>query len=146
MAPLKPEQKESIIKRLNFARLELQDLSVLGQVEFKDYQNNRQLRRNLERLVENLANAAIDIAKIYLASESEEIPETYTETVFKLADLGLFDKQTATELASLVRARNVLAHQYLDLSWALIKQFLNQGIAALKQFLNVMAEKVEQAS
>jgi len=145
MVPLKPEQKESIIKRLNFAQVELKDLEALGAVKFQEYQKNRQLRRNLERLVENLANITVDITKIYLASEFMAIPETYTETIYKLAEAGVISEEDCTQLASLVRARNVLAHQYLDLSWALISEFLDSGVKALKAFLKVMAEKVEQA-
>lgn len=145
MTPLKPEQKESIIKRLAFAQVELEDLQALKKTTYNDYSSNRQLKRNLERIVENLANATIDITKIYLASELVEMPETYRETIYKLVDVGLIDQQTAKELANLVRARNILAHQYLDLSWSLISQFINQGMSAFASFLQHVAKRIEQA-
>lgn len=141
MTPLSNSQKESILRRISFALLELKDLEPLKSLGYKIYSTDRKTRRNIERLIENLANASIDIAKILLASEDIELPATYQETILKLSEVGVIEEKLAQNLSELVRARNVLAHQYLDIRWAIIDRFLKDGSNQFKEFLQIVEEK-----
>ncbi|MFW5684453.1 MAG: nucleotidyltransferase domain-containing protein, partial [Spirochaetota bacterium] len=77
--------------------LEYVDEEMSDRPEFKDvglprYRNDRGLRRNLDRWVEMLINAAIDIAKIVLSSEHKPVPRTYGQILEDLESTAPFDE------------------------------------------------------
>jgi len=133
--PLTAQQKESIIRRLAFMQVELADLKAYENLTYEVYRTDRHKRRDAERLVENLANAAIDIAKIVLAGEELEIPTTYRELFAQLARYGLISPAMADWLGEFSRLRNVLAHQYLDIKWERLKRAIDEGPAVLQEFM-----------
>lgn len=143
MTPLNKEQKESVLRRMSFALTELKDIEELKNITYEVYNTDRPARRNLERLIENLVNATIDITKILLASEPIELPATYREAIIKLADVGIIDKELAANLSEIIRARNVLAHQYLDIRWSVINEFLQDGYKLIDEFLKAVTDKIK---
>lgn len=143
MTPLKPEQKESIITRMAFIETELSDLERFRATDWNTFLNNRDTRRNIERIIENIANACIDISKIIMAGEATEMPSTYKEVIERLGAMNLIPIGLAEELGDLVVVRNLLAHQYLDLEWDKIKQFLAKGPDKVREFIQA-AQRVVQ--
>jgi uncharacterized protein YutE (UPF0331/DUF86 family) len=142
MAPLDATQRESILRRLEFIRLEVSDLEQFKGMSRSDYETDRNRRRNLERLSENLVNAMLDIAKIVLAGEPVEIPETYREVLLQLGRIGLLDSGLAEGIAELARLRNVLAHQYLDIRWEMLTRFIKKGEGLTQGFVEAMEGKM----
>src|SRR3989338_8782935 len=142
MTPLKIEQKESIATRLAFIETELSDFEKLKDTSWLTYQNSRDLRRNVERICENLANACIDIGKIILAGESIEMPESYRDVIRKLGGAKIIPQKLSDDLSDLIIIRNILAHQYLDLKWDKIKSFLEKGSQIIKEFANIAQKMI----
>lgn len=136
MSPLSNNQLETIIKRLSFAKIELHDLLDFQDTTYQIYQEDRLKRRNIERIIENLFNSASDIAKVILAGENVEIPETYREAFLTLGRLAYITQANASQMAEFSRLRNVLAHQYLDIRWEVIKDFLKTGIPVITCYLD----------
>jgi uncharacterized protein YutE (UPF0331/DUF86 family) len=69
----------------------------------------------VEKISENVGNATIDIGKVILAGEEIELPETYRNIFKKLAQIQIVSDELAGSLSDLVRLRNIVAHQYLDI-------------------------------
>jgi uncharacterized protein YutE (UPF0331/DUF86 family) len=134
MTPLKPEQEQSVATRLSFIETELNDLISFEAMDWPAYSKDRDKRRNLERLIENLANACIDIGKIILSGEEVEMPDNYRDVIIKLGELKIIPDKVAQNLSDLVITRNILAHQYLDLKWDKIKLFLQTGHETVSSF------------
>ena len=83
------------------------------EVDWKVYQTRRSKRLEIERWVESLINATLDICKMLPAVGSEEVPETSREILFKIGSF-IFDTETKAEAFSeLAKIRNTLAHRYL---------------------------------
>lgn len=138
MAPLKSSQKETILKRLAFARVELDDLKEFQVTTYEIYYQNRSDRRNIERMIENLFNAANDIAKVILAGENIPIPETYREAYLELGTQGIIQIEIASQMAGFSRLRNILAHQYLNIRWEMIRNFLDSGLGVLNAYFEMI--------
>jgi uncharacterized protein YutE (UPF0331/DUF86 family) len=141
MNPINNTQRTSIVKRIDFVETELEDLDDYKKLDFENYSQNRKTRRDVERLVENIANASIDIGKIILAGEDVELPETYKDIFIKLAEIRMIDKKLSEGLSDLVRLRNILAHQYLDIKWEMIKNFKDRGMDEVKTYLMIVKTK-----
>jgi len=138
MTPLNHEQKHNIVERIQFIQLELEDFLNYSHLDWQTYQQNRDTRRNVERMIENIANASIDICKIILAGESVTIPSTYQEIILKLSEIGMMSDELTKKLALIAKSRNVLAHQYLDLRWDLIKTLLKEIPQTIPKFINAV--------
>lgn len=121
-------EKGSILARISFLESELKDLNELRNTDWKTYREDKIVRKTVERTIENIVNALIDISKIILSDKAAgEIPSNYSQVVLKLSALKLVEFELAEQLAECVKLRNFLAHQYLDLRWDKIKKFLQQA-------------------
>lgn len=90
-----------------------------------DYQKDAKLQKLMDRTVENILTALIEICGTFLA-EKGIAAENYSEVMAKAAgQLGLEDA-TQANLAKLAVQRNRLAHRYLDFKWQAIKMFVEQ--------------------
>jgi len=145
MIKLSPEELESIRRRIDFLRIEASDIPGFNSMTHSEYLSDRGRRRNLERLVENVINAAADIAKILLAAGDLPVPDTYRDTLLQLGAAGFLKSPLAEKLAEMTRLRNVLAHQYLDIRWPALRDFIKNAPDTLQQFLEVMEELLNQS-
>lgn len=145
MSPLKQEHLESILRRLDFLSTEVQDIPKFRTMTQHEYVTDRDRRRNLERLVENVVNATTDMAKIVLAARDLPIPESYRQSVEQLGVIGVLEPTVAGTVAEFTRLRNVLAHQYLDIRWQSLRKFIREAPPALEEFLAAMGQFVSRA-
>lgn len=96
---LEYQNKLSILKRVEFIYLELKDLEQYKNLTFEEYDTNRFIRRNVERIIENIANAIIDISKIIIANSDVQVPDSYREMILKLSEFNIIDIALATSIA-----------------------------------------------
>jgi len=126
-AQFNPIAKDRLIKLVSFLEKELEDFEEYEKLDFKTYEADRKKRRSIERWVENIANVSIDIAKILLASKKQQLPDTYVDTVNLLAVLDNFDEEKSKKMASFVKLRNLMTHEYLDLRFNQIQEFVKEA-------------------
>jgi uncharacterized protein YutE (UPF0331/DUF86 family) len=106
---------------------ELSDFPKFSKIDRKIFSADRDVKRNLERWVENLVNCSIDMAKVILAAEGRNIPSTYRETLREIGATRYFDEKFGETLSKWAGLKNILAHEYIDLRWESIKQFIDSA-------------------
>lgn len=150
---LKTETKVRLIKHVDFLQKELEDFAHFRFLAWKEYVDERNKRRNVERWVENIINSSIDIAKILLGAENLSIPDTYREAVLSLSLISIFEKDKMEKLSQWVRLRNVISHEYLDIKWDSIKKFVKEAepeyitfLATVKKYLRDNQTSTEEES
>ena len=89
---LLPEDRDRLIRYVDFMESELADFSRFSKIDWKTYNMDRDIRRNLERWIENIVNCSIDIAKVILALEDRRIPTSYKGTLQELGATQHFDE------------------------------------------------------
>ena len=125
-ASLTPKARALLVEHLTFLENELADFPKFKDLSWKEYQENRGQRREIERWVENVVMSLLDIAKIVLASEKKDVPQTYNETIKQFA-IAFTDEKTAEKLAEFAELKNLVVHEYLDLRFARIKKFIEEA-------------------
>lgn len=135
--------KDRLSRMVVFLEKEIEDFEKFRKIDQATYISDTSLKRNIERWVENIVNSSIDTAKIILASEKKQIPETYRLIIENLGTVGNFDPGVATNLSNFSKMRNILAHEYLDIRFSQIKKFTEQSeesykylIDFIKKFIN----------
>jgi len=132
---LEKEIRFRLIKHLTFLENELKDYETFGTLSWKEYNDDRGKRRNVERWIENIINSSIDIAKLILTSEDRSLPDTYKDIVKNLSLISDFNKEGIEKLSRWVSLRNIISHEYLDIRWASIQKFISESEPFLKDFL-----------
>lgn len=105
---------------------------------WQDYQTDGKLQKLMDRTVENILTALIEICGTILADKGIAV-ENYTEVLERAAALLGLDQVKQKNLAKLAAQRNRLAHRYLDFKWQAIKLFSEQK-EVIKQLLNTILQ------
>ena len=124
---ISPHDKVRLERSIDFVRDQIPDFSNFANITQKQYERDISVKRNIERWAETLANAAIDIAKILIASKKRPIPQTYKSIIKELGFLDDFDENIATKLSGYSDMRNILSHEYLDLRFTVLGKFIKEG-------------------
>jgi len=129
---LLPEDRERLIRYVDFMESELLDFPKFAKIDWKTYTGDKDLRRNLERWIENLVNCSIDIAKVILIAEDRRIPQTYKEILRELGATQHFNEEFGEAISQWAGLGNILAHEYIDIRWNSIKRFIQSAEPAYK--------------
>lgn len=76
---LRSEEKNQLIKHADFFEAELADFPHFAKMAWEQYAEDRNVRRNIERWIENLVNCSIDMAKVLIISEGLTMPRLWDE-------------------------------------------------------------------
>ena len=135
--------KIKLVPLIDYLEKELQFLPKYNEeIEWKVYQSVREKRLEVERWVECIINATLDISKMILTLSKEDIPETSREILYKIATL-IYEEETAETFSKLAKIRNTLAHRYLDIRWNDIKWFLQTAQNIYPPFLEYAKKELE---
>jgi uncharacterized protein YutE (UPF0331/DUF86 family) len=142
--PLRKEVKFRLIKHITFLENEVRDYKYFSSLSWKEYNEDRNKRRNVERWIENIINSSIDISKIILNTEGLRLPDTYKEIVTALSTVQGFNKDDMEKLSAWVRLRNIISHEYLDIRWSSIKRFISETEPLYKRFIDKVKDYLEK--
>jgi len=138
MKKLREEDKELFIRYVDFIEGEMEDYPSFAALDWETYESKKEERRNVERWIENIVNSSIDIAKLILVFEKKRIPQTYREILHGLGKTKYFDSKFGERISKWSKLRNILAHEYLDIKWDVIKEFIDGSEPDYKHLVRVV--------
>ncbi|MDD3725964.1 MAG: DUF86 domain-containing protein [Candidatus Ratteibacteria bacterium] len=141
---LSEEDKPRVLKRTDFLINYLSEKGKFLDIDFNTFKNNIDLKRNIEKWVEDIANCTIDISKVILASEKKEMPKSYKECLFNIGIFFGFSEDEAKKLSELAYLRNILAHEYLDILYQEIKNFLITILPVIEKIVPLLKDYIKQ--
>lgn len=109
---------------------------------WKDYQEDRKLQKLIDRTVENILTALIEVSGTILTEEGIGV-DSYSDALRKAAKLLGFSEEEQDSVARLASQRNRLAHRYLNFRWEVIKLFKDQRDIIL-ELMSRMLERDEK--
>lgn len=136
---LPPEERARVLEYLRFLENEFSEIEQIKEFSWQDYIQDSFKRKVMERWVENLVMSALDIAKIILASEKREIPQTYKDTL-KIFGALYVDPSFGEKFSEFSSLRNILVHEYLDTKWRRIKNFIDRAERLYPVFIKKIKE------
>jgi uncharacterized protein YutE (UPF0331/DUF86 family) len=138
-------EKAKLIPHLLYLEKEFEFLpSYAHTIDWRVYQNERSKRLEVERWVECIINATLDVSKMLLATKRETLPETSRDILFQIGSLVFAGENEAIRFSELARMRNTLAHRYLDIRWQDIERFLRVSSELLPPFFAFLRREMEQ--
>jgi uncharacterized protein YutE (UPF0331/DUF86 family) len=110
--PYDREQVSKIVSDIERYTKDLQDLGISGREELED----RRTLYALSMLLFTIINRALDLADEVIIANRLGMPQSYREIFDILRRRRFIDRELAEEMAALVFYRNMIAHQYDDLT------------------------------
>ena len=109
-----------------------------------DYQGDKKIQKLMDRTVENILTALIEVGGTILAEEGIGI-DSYSDALKKSAQLLGFSEEDQDNLAKLAIQRNRLAHRYLNFRWQAIKMFKEQKQLVIKFAIKILEREKKKA-
>jgi len=132
--------KGRIAESLQFISEEMQEFeNEYSTKNWQDYQKDKKLQKLMDRTVENILTALIEVSGALLTEEGIT-GENYSETLKKAAEFFDFTDAEQEDLSKLAIQRNRLAHRYLNFRWQAIKMY-KQQTNLLERFLTAVLER-----
>jgi uncharacterized protein YutE (UPF0331/DUF86 family) len=109
---------------------------------WQDYASDTKLQKLIDRTIENILTAFIEIGGVILTEENISA-ESYVDVMRKIGIFFGFGDEQAEILAKFAIQRNRLAHRYLNFRWQVVR-FYVQHEEVLKKLLNYVHEYEKQ--
>lgn len=112
---------------------------------FEDYEKEKDLDRKemvfsaLQRVVEEVLESCIKL-NIYILKEKGNFPKSYKESFTLLKTELDFDENKIDLLSSFAKFRNILAHEYQDITPEMTISKIKQIIEFLPEYLKKLKE------
>ncbi|MFH1386689.1 MAG: HepT-like ribonuclease domain-containing protein [bacterium] len=104
---------------------------------WKDYQNEAKIQKLIDRTVENILTALIEVSGTIVAEKGISA-ENYSEVMKSAAKIFGFKIEDQEVLAKLASLRNRLAHRYLDYKWDAIKYYKENSQLIIKYLSKIL--------
>lgn len=108
---------------------------------WKDYKRDRKLQKLMDRTVENIFTALIEICGTILTQAGISV-ESYAQVLSECTQRLGFSEEEQETLAKMAIQRNRLAHRYLNFRWQAINMFIKNKSLILK-LLTRISERPE---
>jgi len=104
---------------------------------WKDYQQDSKLQKLIDRTVENILTALIEVCGTVLTQEGIAV-ESYAQILKECSKLFNFSEEEQEKLAKLAIQRNRLAHRYLNFRWEAVKVFMETKSLILRLLTKIL--------
>jgi len=109
---------------------------------WNEYSQDRKLQKLMDRTVENILTALIEVSGSILTEENIAI-ESYPDALKRCAELFGFDREEQENIAKLAIQRNRLAHRYLNFRWQAIRMYKDQRNLIQKLLTSILKREEE---
>ena len=109
-------RRETLIKRIEKLREYRHDLKQMSDIAFEQYVQDKQIKYSIERLLFLISENILDFLDHILSSRFEIVSESYEDIIENALKKKVIDDSLYLKLKGLGGFRNVLAHEYMNLS------------------------------
>jgi uncharacterized protein YutE (UPF0331/DUF86 family) len=109
-------RRESLLKRIEKLREYRHDLKQMSDINLEEYVKDKRTKYSTERLLFLISENILDFLDHILSSQFEIISESYEDIIENARKKEVIDDSLYLKLKGLGGFRNVLAHEYMNLS------------------------------
>lgn len=122
----------------------LKTVSRYKKYSLKEIEQDETIRGALERYLYLACQAVIDLAEDVIAFRGYRKPTTMSESFSILAEEGLISNDLTEKMIKLTGFRNVIAHDYEKINYAIVYDVLQNKLADIEEFVSIIRDKITQ--
>ncbi len=123
------------MKRLNEYTSDLYDLQAIN---FQTYEENKIIRRAVERTLHLAVETCLDIGQHIIAQEGFRTPKDNKDVFQILAEEGIVPDTLLPTLVAMARFRNLIVHDYTRIDDAAVFGILKRRLGDLSDYAQVI--------
>lgn len=136
--------QEVIISRLDRIKKNLKVLEKITDIPFDEFVSNSLYHLAAERAIQTSIQAMIDICSYLVAESQAAMPAQYGELPQILSKEGVFPKDLADRLTSMIGMRNVLVHEYLQIDLERVYTAIRDNLGDFDEFARHIVAYLEK--
>lgn len=113
----------------------LEHLGRYKQFSQEEIVSNPDRQAALERYLYLIVQATIDLGEAVIAFKKFRRPGTYTEVFYILDEAGFISKQLSEKLVNMAKFRNIVAHDYEAIDFAIVYNALQNRLEDIEEFI-----------
>lgn len=134
--------KDTIENKISLVRKYLARLEVYKKYSREEIENDQFISGSLERYLYLGVQTAIDTAEAIIAYRGLRKPTTLRENFEVLSEAKIIEDELSTKLMNMVGFRNIIAHDYTRLDYAVVYDVLNNRLEDINEFLKVVEKAI----
>ncbi len=120
--------KGRVLESIQFITEEMKEFKTeYANKTWKEYHDDKKLQKLIDRTVENILTAIIEICGTILTEENIAV-KSYGDALRECSKLFGFSEEEQHSLSRLAIQRNRLAHRYLNFRWQAVEMFNEQRV------------------
>jgi uncharacterized protein YutE (UPF0331/DUF86 family) len=135
-------EKSVVLNRLQFIGNNLKELRRFESMSLEDYLDSFDQKIISERIMELIAQAAVDINEHILTRDLNVVSDSNRESFFQAGQYGIITIEVADELAKSAGLRNILAHRYLEIDYVILFNSVQIALRYYPLYIQQIAEYI----
>ena len=120
--------------RLKLLAEYISDLRDLQSISLEEYQENKLIRRAVERTLHMATESCLDIGHHLISQEGFRSPEDNKDVFVVLGEEKVIPRELVDRLTDMARFRNVLVHEYTRLDNTIVYGILKRRLVDFDEF------------
>lgn len=120
------------------------DLQDMQSVSLEEYQENKLIRKAVERTLHTAIEACLDIGHHVIAKEGFRSPQDNKDVFVVLGEEGVIPHELASRLTDMARFRNILVHEYTRLDNTVVYGILKRRLGDFNEFARAIVSYVSR--
>lgn len=135
---------QSVIReRLKLLNEYINDLLELQDVDLQTYQENKLIRRTVERTLHLAVEVCLDIGQHIIAREGFRTPEDNKDVFIVLSDQEVLPGELLPDLISMTKFRNLIVHDYARIDNHVVFSILKRRLGDFDAFARAIVHYLE---
>lgn len=133
-----------VLERLKLLEGYISDLEAVQAISFAEFEENKVMRRFVERTLHLAIEACLDIGSHIISASGYREPLFGREVMDILMENGWLTSEDNRHLAGMVGFRNILVHDYATIDLDIVFQTLQNRVQDLRRFGDAVLAPLEQ--
>lgn len=136
-------EQDVIRARLKLLAEYVNDLLELQEVDLQTYQENKLIRRAVERTLHLAVEVCLDVGQQIIAREGFRMPEDNKDVFVVLSDQEVLPGELLPDLISMAKFRNLIVHDYARIDNHVVFSILKRRLGDFDAFAQAIARYLE---
>ena len=138
------DEESALEARLKLLAEYSSDLQEMQSVSLDEYQENKLIRKAVERTLHTAIEACLDIGHHIIAREGFRSPQDNKDVFIVLGEEGVIPHKLVSQLTDMARFRNILVHEYTRLDDSIVYGILKRRVTDFDEFARAIVTFLNQ--
>ncbi len=130
--------KDVLQRKLQKMQEYLGEIEAYSDLNWEEYQSNKQTRRAVERLIQLIVDVAVDINTHSVIDAGGSPPDNAYDSFIRVAEMNLIPQEFAAEIAPSTGERNILVHDYEAIDDLVVFESVPEVIKMYRHYLECL--------